>query len=164
MAIYMEIKKGNGKIGEIPGESKDDGHKDWIELLSLSWGATNPGSFAMGGGGSKGRSQLHDLSVVVNESIASPKLLQACVSGEHFGEVTVDFQKAGGDQEVYMTWILQNVMVSSYNVSGSGEDNPVCDVAFNFEKIKYTYKQQDEKGKASKPVEATWDQGTNKPI
>ena len=32
------------KIGDIKGESLDDKHKDQIEVLSWSWGVTNPGS------------------------------------------------------------------------------------------------------------------------
>jgi type VI secretion system secreted protein Hcp len=34
------------KLGDIKGESLDANHKDEIELVSFSWGVSNPGSMA----------------------------------------------------------------------------------------------------------------------
>jgi type VI secretion system secreted protein Hcp len=48
------------KIDGIEGESPDDKHKNEIQLLSFSWGATQPGSAAHGGGGGVGKVQIHD--------------------------------------------------------------------------------------------------------
>ncbi|MEM6933842.1 MAG: type VI secretion system tube protein Hcp [Pseudomonadota bacterium] len=159
MPIYMQIEG-----GKVEGESKDDGHEKWIDILSMSGAVSNNGTFAMGGGGGRGRSQLADLSVLVNEGKSSPGLFQACCDGTHFKDATLHFTKSGGAQEVYMKWELTNVLVSSYSISGSGEDVPTDSVTFNFEKIKYTYLEQDEKGKVSVAAEATWDQGKNKAI
>ena len=39
------------KLEGIKGESLDAKHKDEIEIESFSWGATQPGTFASGGGG-----------------------------------------------------------------------------------------------------------------
>ena len=43
------------KIGDIKGESLDSKHKDEIEVLSFSWGVTNTGAIATGGGGGPAR-------------------------------------------------------------------------------------------------------------
>ncbi|HUL67278.1 MAG TPA: type VI secretion system tube protein Hcp, partial [Burkholderiaceae bacterium] len=43
------------KLGDIKGESTDDKHKDEIDVESWSWGASNPGSMARGGGGGTGK-------------------------------------------------------------------------------------------------------------
>ena len=32
------------KIDGIPGESTDDKHKDWMEISTFSWGASQPAS------------------------------------------------------------------------------------------------------------------------
>ena len=45
------------KIDGIEGESRDDKHKDEIEIESFSWGETQTGSFAVGGGGGAAKSQ-----------------------------------------------------------------------------------------------------------
>jgi type VI protein secretion system component Hcp len=39
------------KIGDIKGESLDSRHRDEIEVLSWSWGVSQSGSIAHGGGG-----------------------------------------------------------------------------------------------------------------
>ena len=51
------------KIEGIKGESLDSKHKDEIEVLSFSWGATQPGAF--GGGGGTGKVSAQDFSFVV---------------------------------------------------------------------------------------------------
>jgi len=43
------------KIGDIKGESLDSKHKDEIEVLSISWGVSNAGSMAFGGGAAQAR-------------------------------------------------------------------------------------------------------------
>ena len=39
------------KLGDIKGESADAKHKDEIEVLSFSWGVTNPPPTSGGSGG-----------------------------------------------------------------------------------------------------------------
>ena len=48
--------------------------------------------------------------------------------------------------------------MTSYNISGSGqsEDVPAEDFALNFEEIKVTYTECDEKGKSKGNIEYTW--------
>ena len=42
-------------LGTVEGESADHKHKGEIDLQSWSFGATNAGSFSMGGGGGAGK-------------------------------------------------------------------------------------------------------------
>jgi len=39
------------KIGDIKGESLDSKHKDEIDVQSFSWGVSQTGTLAHGGGG-----------------------------------------------------------------------------------------------------------------
>ena len=52
------------KIADIPGESADSKHKGEIDVLSYSFGASQTGTMAYGGGGGAGKVvpglQLHD--------------------------------------------------------------------------------------------------------
>ena len=41
------------KIDGIPGESSDDKHKDWIEILSYSHGVSQSGSGSRSSGGAR---------------------------------------------------------------------------------------------------------------
>ena len=70
------------KIGDIKGESPDDKHKDEIEVLSFSWGATNP-VMASSSGSAAGKVTFKDLSIVHSIDKASPLLMRACATGVH---------------------------------------------------------------------------------
>ena len=58
----------------------------------------------------------------------------------------------------YYRYELKNVLVTSYNVSGSGqsEDVPMEDFSLNFEEVKVTYTENDNKGKSKGNVEYSW--------
>ena len=70
-------------LGTVEGESADHKHKGEIDLQSWSFGATNAGSFSMGGGGGAGKVSMQDFHFVMRTSKASPKLMLACATGEH---------------------------------------------------------------------------------
>ena len=50
MAVNIFLKLGNG----IKGESQNDQHKDWIDILSWSVGMTQSGTTHLGSGGGGG--------------------------------------------------------------------------------------------------------------
>lgn len=72
------------RIPGIEGESTDEKHKGEIEVLSWTWGETNPSSAVPGGGGGggAGRVQMQDLQFTTRVSKAGPKLFLACAAGE----------------------------------------------------------------------------------
>ncbi|MCC6131760.1 MAG: type VI secretion system tube protein Hcp, partial [Acidobacteria bacterium] len=43
------------KIEGVPGESQDEQHKDWIDMMSWSWGESQSGTMSFGGGGGAGK-------------------------------------------------------------------------------------------------------------
>ena len=77
------------KIDGIDGESVDSKHAGAIEPLSFSWGLSQAGSFATGGGAGAGKVQFQDFHFTSNTSKASPKLMLACASGAGQGQERV---------------------------------------------------------------------------
>ncbi len=135
------------KIEGIPGESSDDKHKDWIEILSYSTGISQAtsGAASTGGGASSERADFQDFSIVKALDKASPKLALACADGTHISSISLELCRAGGDKVKYMEYKLTNCIVSSHRPGGSaqgGETLPLEEVAFNFGKIEWTYTQQ----------------------
>ena len=147
------------KIDSIPGESEDDKHKDEIQLESWSFGATQSGSFAMGGGGGAGKVQMQDFHFVKKVDKAGPKLLLACATGEHIPKSVLVCRKAGKDQQEYMKITLSDCLVSSYHTSGSGGGDivPLEEVSINFAKIEYEYKEQKPDGTLGGTTKAEFD-------
>ena len=158
------------KVDGVPGESTDDKHKDWIEVLSYSCGVSQPasGSASSGGGASSERADFQDFSIVKALDKASPKLALACADGTHIKEVIVELCRAGGDKVKYMEYKLSNVIVSSVRPGGSSggaETLPLEEVSFNFGKIEWTYTQQKRAdGSGGGNVAAGWDLEANKKV
>lgn len=156
------------KIEGIPGESTDDKHKDWIEVLSFSHGLAQPlaGSRSSGGAASAERCDHQDFSVVKTLDKATPKLALHCCNGKHITSVKVELCRATGDKLKYMEYNMTDVIVSAYRPGGSsqgGEALPLEEVSFNYGKIEWTYTATDHAtGKAAGDVKAHWDLKANK--
>ena len=156
------------KIDGVPGESTDDKHSDWIELLSYSHGVSQPGSGAQSSGGARSaeRCDHEDFSVVKSIDKASPKLALFCCNGSHIKEIKMELCRATGDKQKYMEVVMTDVIVSSVRPGGSaqgGESLPLEEVAFNYGKIEWAYTQTDHKtGKPKGDVKAHWDLVANK--
>ena len=149
------------KIEEIPGESTDAGHEEWIELLSYSHGLSQPtsGSVSSGGSLSAERCDHQDFSVVKTLDKASPKLALFCCNGQQLNEVKVELCRAGGDQKKYMEYKMTKVLVTSVRPGGSaqgGEALPLEEVSFKYRKIDWIYTPEDEGD-----IPAYWDVETN---
>ncbi|MGH7916467.1 MAG: Hcp family type VI secretion system effector, partial [Candidatus Binataceae bacterium] len=71
------------KLDGIDGESEDQNHKNWIDVVSFGWSATQPGTFAQGQGGTAGKVSMSDLNFQMHTSKATPALMKACASGTH---------------------------------------------------------------------------------
>ena len=153
------------QITGIKGESTDDKHKDWIEILSFNWGVSQMASASQStsGGGTSQRAAFQDLSIVKMMDSASPLLFKACAKGDHLDEVKLELCRAGGDKLTYMEYTLNNVIISSVSVGGGGGGEPTESVTFNYGKIKLNYIKQARKGGgAAGNVPAGWDLQINK--
>jgi len=154
------------KLDGIDGESADDKHKGEIDLLSWSFGNTNSGTHATGGGGGAGKVHFQDIHFTAHTNKASPKLMLACASGEHIKKAVLVCRKAGKDQLEYLKITLTDVLISSYQTGGSGHSDvlPVDQFSLNFAKIEKEYKPQKADGSLDSPIKAGWDLKANKKV
>jgi type VI secretion system secreted protein Hcp len=109
------------KIGEIKGESMDHKHKDEIELSSWSWGVSNSGTMSSGSGGGEGVANLHDFGFTHQVDKASTALMVHCASGTHIKEATITSRKAGKDQQEYLIFKLNDIIITSVSQGGHGD-------------------------------------------
>ena len=138
------------KIGDIKGESLDSKHTGEIDVMSYSWGVSQTGTFAFGGGGGTGKAQFNDFNFTTTVSKASPQLFLSCASGEHIKEATISVRRAGentGSKEDYLILKMTDVLISSYQPGGSSEQNrPTESVSMAFAKIEFSYRPQNADG------------------
>lgn len=154
------------KIEGIDGESTDDAHKDWIEILSYNHGITQPRDPHSGGGRSAGRSVHEDFSITKRLDEASPKLVLACCNGEHIPKMALELCQSGGDRQKFMEYELEDVIVAAVRPVGAAngqEGRPTEEIAFRYGKIKFVYTQFDPRsGKSAGYVQTYWDVTSNK--
>jgi type VI secretion system secreted protein Hcp len=152
------------KIGDIKGESLDDKHKDEIDIMSFSWGLSQTGGVA-GGGGSSGKVQFQDFHFTSKVNKSSPKLFLSCATGEHIKEATITVRRPGEQRQDYLVLKMSDVLISSYQTGGSaGDDRPTDQVSMAFAKVEYRFFPQDSRGMLEPPITAGWDLKANKKV
>ena len=135
------------KLGELKGESQVEGFEEMIQVLSWSWGMSQTGTTHTGTGGGAGKVNVQDMAVTHYVDTASPNIIKACCSGEHFPEATMTLRKAGKDPLDYLVIELKDVIVTSVSTGGSeGEEMNTENFTLNFAGFKYVYQPQDNKG------------------
>jgi type VI secretion system secreted protein Hcp len=152
------------KIGDIKGESVDGKHQDEIEVLSFSWGVTNPVSTTPGGGVGAGKVTFQDLSIVHNIDKASPLLLKACAQGTVLKDATITHRKSGKGQLDYLVVKLNDVIITGVTHSGAS-DQPATGsetVILAFAKMDFEYKPQKPDGSLDAGIHFKYDLKTNK--
>ena len=149
--IYMQL-------GEIKGESTDRVHSDWIDVLSVDWGAKATPVRAMAtvprqGGERKrpGRVKYGDITLKKSYDASSANLAQACAKGKHVPKVSLEWTTTDADGSRYMRVELRDVTISSYSIDASG-DQPIESVTLNYAEIKTSYIPEEERGK----VDSDW--------
>jgi len=152
------------KVDGIPGESADAKHKGEIDVLAFSWGVGQAGTASSGSGGGSGKAVFDDLLVVARTSKASPQLWLACASGTHIKSAVLTCRRRGKAPVEFLTIVLSDVVVSSYEVDGSDEEPPLDQIAFSYAKVETHYMPADKTGKTQPPVSAGWDLKANKKV
>ena len=155
------------QLDGIPGESTDDKHKDWIEVLSFGHEMLQQTSStkSSAGGASSGRAQHGDFALTKNVDKASPKLYEAVSNGKHLSKAKIEVCRAGGSQVKFLEITLEEVMIarvqlnsSDSNGSGGTDHIPTETVHLNYGKIEWVYTQQKRKdGSGGGNVTAKYD-------
>jgi type VI secretion system secreted protein Hcp len=150
------------RVDGILGESLDDRHRDWIDLLTFSWGvsssvnplATSPGTPAS-------KSAPVDFTYIARTSRASPRLFLACARGTRINNVLLEVVKPGAVQMVFLKVNLQDVRVASFNEAPGDDGLPLDVVRLRYAKLTDTYTRQRQDGSADTPVVAGFDFAAN---
>jgi len=147
------------KIDEIEGESTDDKHQSWIEVLSCETGVTQKVSrtASSAGGASTGRADFHSFHFEKPIDKATPRLALACAAGTHIDKIIIEICRAGSDKVKFMAFELSNCIVSKF-ATKSGGAFPYDEVSINYGKIIWCYTLQKRAGGgAAGNIVGAWD-------
>jgi len=157
MAVDMFLK-----LEGIKGESQDKTHKDLIDVLAWSFGASNSGSTHVGGGSGSGKANFQDISFTKYIDKSSPVLMLHCSNGKHIPSATLICRKAGEKPLEYLILEMKDLIVSSVSIGGSGgEDRLTENVSLNFGSFKYKYVEQMKTGGEGAKPDMVWDIAAN---
>lgn len=141
MAIYMQYDDNS-----IGGDVTDANFTGWIELSSFQWGIGRPITPPSTGSEADRESSIPSVSEIVvtkTQDSASGGLMRAAcgASPVNAGKlVHLAFVRtgSGGGSEAYITYDLENCLVSGFSQSSGGE-RPTESVTLNFTKITFNY-------------------------
>lgn len=153
------------KIEGIDGESVDDKHKEWIEILAMQYQQET--TFKK----NKqlvNRSKCPDIatiSFVKKMDSASPQLADNARSGINLGKAEIHWIQTAAPSptdptvpiEYYMTYALNDVIITSYSINASANDEnaPSEKVTITFSDVKWEYDKEVKDGIGSVP--GHWD-------
>src|SRR5262249_54221965 len=110
--------------GAVPaeGETTDttySANKAW-EIMSFSFGASNPTTVGSGSGGSGGgKVSISSFNIMKKTDNASPSLFKSCCMGSFYDAATVTLRKAGGKTPlVYLVYTFTEVYVDNIQWPG----------------------------------------------
>ena len=155
------------KIEGYPGESTDDKHKDWIEILSFTHSIDQPISGTVSGGGARSSERIQHGGFNITKALdkTSPKLDVCCCKGIHIKTITLELCRATGDKQKYMSYVLTDSIISHMSILGQAHGDgslPLEEVSFQYAKIDWTFTDTDNKtGKSKGDIKGSWDLVTN---
>jgi type VI secretion system secreted protein Hcp len=150
------------RVDGIPGESLDDRHPDWIELLTFSWGVSSSVTPLVPlNGPPASKSTPVDFSFVAFTSSASPKLFLACARGTRINNVLLEVVKAGAARTVFLKVLLQNVRVASFNEAPGDDGRPLDVVRLRYATLTDTYVPQAPDGRPLPAIVGGFDFAAN---
>ncbi|HVT98590.1 MAG TPA: type VI secretion system tube protein Hcp [Acidobacteriaceae bacterium] len=149
------------KLDGIQGESQESGHKDEVQIMSWSWGATQVSSVAGTGGSGAGKASLSDFTIMANFDKSTPKFFKSICAGTHIKTGTMNAIKSGAEGKPYLKVDFKELFVSSLQISASSEI-PTVSVSFTYNEIKIDYSTQNEQGNLASTGPVTYSTKENK--
>tara|TARA_B100000767_G_scaffold147068_1_gene138585 strand:- start:16 stop:495 length:480 start_codon:yes stop_codon:yes gene_type:complete len=135
------------EIDGIAGESVSEQGLGQIDINGWDISVTNGGTMHVGGGGGAAAASHGDVSIQKNMDKSSTALFKACATGLHIPHATIRMFKSGGEQHMYASIKMENILITSVSVGGSsGSDSMSESLTMNFAMYEYVYKPQNTDG------------------
>ncbi|MGY0777344.1 Hcp family type VI secretion system effector [Azospirillum argentinense] len=157
MAIYVQFDG-------IKGDATHESHKDWISVSSMQFGAGRAISTPTGRAANREASEPSVSEITVTRTLdkSTPLFFKEAVTGKQGKKVQIDLVSTGSPGEVYMTYKLENVLISGYSVSANESGRPTETISFNFSKIEMSYTAHDAKNVGAGALRSEYDLATTK--
>lgn len=146
-------------IDGIDGESTDDLHPDWIEVITYETNLDQKISTTASSSGGATAERANFKPFIFSKLLdrTTPKLSLACAQGTHIDTIIMELCRAGGDKLKYMAYKLTNCIISRIITGGGPGEFPADIVFVDFGKIEWRYTLQKRAGGgAAGQIAAGW--------
>lgn len=126
----------------IKGGSRDEKHKEELEILSWQHGFTQSINGARStDGGTVGRASHQPIYMTKMADGSMAELLKRMDGGDAIKKATLSCYRANGSKEphLYLMVEMTDVRIAKYDVSGGGDSLPVESFALDYGKVNYVY-------------------------
>ncbi|QCN99569.1 type VI secretion system tube protein Hcp (plasmid) [Azospirillum argentinense] len=157
MAIYV-------KYEGIEGDVTHEAHKKWVDVNSMQFGVGRTISTPTGRASNREASSpaISEITLTRDLDKSSTKWFQESVSGSKGKAVQIDLVATGNPGETYMTYKLENVLVSGYSIAANGSGRPTETISLNFTKIEIAYTARDTDNTGAAANRGSYDLATAK--
>jgi len=144
------------------------GYEGWIAIESFEFGVDH----AMSQGGKAGTASMNLGAPTLSEIVltktldgASANLFRESLTGKP-AKMTIAFlQTAARETARYLTWTLDNALITGYSISGDADDCPGEVIEISFARITLQHDRLDPKsGKPTPGTAVGWDRVMSKPV
>lgn len=145
------------KFDGIDGESTDDRHRDWIDVLSYQHALTSSFDLgSIGGGGGTARASHEPVRIVKRIDKSTPLLFSALNTGQPIPGATFEFIRPG-TEEPYLVVTLQQAYITSYEALAYADGYFEERIAIVYGRIEIEYWVFNLDGTRGGSVRAGWD-------
>lgn len=167
LTISTVSAAGYVKFADIDGESKDQSHDKWCDILSFNQVIHKPGGGATGA--TRRRAEATS-DIILRKQIdkTSPKIQEAMLRGTILPTIEIHIEKplASGVPVIYYTYELTNAQITDYYIGDERRKEeqlepleatvPIEEIKITYEEIKVRYTEFDEHGQPYGFVEYIW--------
>ena len=160
MSIYLEAEG-------IKGNVTADGYKDHIAILSAQFGVSRNISMEAGKMANREatRPNISEITLTKLADNSATAIFKEAVTGSGGRTYKLKFVRTGADKvQEFMTYELQNCLVSGYSISADSENEPVENITLSFSKVMINYNDHDATNKSGSPQRVGYDLELAKPL
>ena len=153
MAIYLEFE---GVKGNVTAE----GYKDHIAADSVAFNARRSVSMEPGHMSNREvtRPSINAINISKKADSSIAALFKEFVGGSAGKKVVIKFVQTGSDKvREFMSYTLENCLISGYSMIGSAEGHPSETLQLSFSKIFINYVDTDATNKSGSPQRVGYD-------
>lgn len=170
--IYVDFRTAK----ELKGDSRDQLHKDTVEVYSWSHTMRQPKSATASSAGGHTAERVEHGEMIFTKDIdaASPKLYLACSAGTVVTDVDIYFYRALGGSNAtgtgqtrhrYLKIELKNVIIASVSPVVDSEGLPRETFSLKYSAVQWSYDELGNDGKpgSKKNIQGAWNLAKNTP-